>query len=145
MFEALFIDLPLALIGYALIVFILMKVQGDLVHDAEGVTLRSRIDGPGSTRAHEDMAKTNASGDESQHQTVQGAEALSAYEPNHSLILKRTGGDLLALPQDASLRRHAIQSLAAAWERQYPRPTDPTLRRHYDQWLASEFESLSNE
>ena len=241
MFEALFIDLPLALIGYALIIFILMKVQGDLVHDAEGVASRSRIDGPGSTLAREDVAKTHASRDESQHETVQIVEAVSACDPDHSVdddhlpphvptdfqqrrhfithlytlatdvyprpddleerrsyiervqasvtrmlhdpeevaamekrrldrsnseasfvssagdaqtslqpgghsgTIKRTGGDVLALPQDASLRRHAIQTLAAAWEKQYPRPTDPTLRRHYDQWLASEFASLSGE
>jgi hypothetical protein len=46
------------------------------------------------------------------------------------------------LPEDATLRRHALQLIVSRLEEHFPRPTDSTLIRHYEQWVDSELEKL---
>lgn len=48
--------------------------------------------------------------------------------------------DLVTLPQDSALRRHAITQLYAELTEGKPRPSDSTLRRHYDAMINAELE-----
>ncbi|NOS89155.1 MAG: hypothetical protein HOP34_11575 [Methylococcaceae bacterium] len=48
--------------------------------------------------------------------------------------------DIVTLPQDSALRRHAITQLYAELTEGKPRPSDSALRRHYDAMINAELE-----
>lgn len=71
---------------------------------------------------------------------------LEDTPPSKTVILEMStmaaNEPISCLPEDATLRRHALQLIVSRLEEHFPRPTDSTLIRHYEQWVDSELEKL---
>ena len=135
MFEAIFIDLPLVLAGYAGMVFLIMKYLGDTVHDA-GAALTTKPETPAApvpvARALEPEI--------SESLTAELSEAPVASEAAIDAVVNESCPDFL--PTDAQLRRHYLTNLLTIATTLHPRPEESTLRRHHRQLALSLVEDM---
>ena len=135
MFEAIFIDLPLVLAGYAGMVLLIMKYLGDTVHDA-GAALTTKPETPAApvpvARALEPEI--------SESLTAELSEAPVASEAGIDAVVNESCPDFL--PTDAQLRRHYLTNLLTIATTLHPRPEESTLRRHHRQLALSLVEDM---
>lgn len=135
MFEAIFIDLPLVLAGYAGMVLLIMKYLGDTVHDA-GAALTTKPETPAApvpvARALEPEI--------SESLTAELSEAPVASWAGTDAVVNESCPDFL--PTDAQLRRHYLTNLLTIATTLHPRPEESTLRRHHRQLALSLVEDM---
>lgn len=135
MLEAIFIDLPLVLAGYAGMVLLIMKYLGDTVHDA-GAALTTKPETPAApvpvARALEPEI--------SESLTAELSDAPVASETAIDAVVNESCPDFL--PTDAQLRRHYLTNLLTIATTLHPRPEESTLRRHHRQLALSLVEDM---
>ena len=135
MFEAIFIDLPLVLAGYAGMVLLIMKYLGDTVHDA-GAALTTK---PETPAAHVPVARV-LEPEISESLTAELSEAPVASGAGTDAVVNESCPDFL--PTDAQLRRHYLTNLLTIATTLHPRPEESTLRRHHRQLALSLVEDM---
>lgn len=135
MFEAIFIDLPLVLAGYAGMVFLIMKYLGDTVHDA-GAVVTSKTETPAAPAP----AARALEPEISEILTAELSEAPVASKSATDEVMDESYPDFL--PTDAQLRRHYLTNLLTIATTLHPRPEEATLRRHHRQLALSLVEGM---
>lgn len=135
MFEAIFIDLPLVLAGYAGVVFLIMKYLGDTVRDA-GAVVAMKPETPAAPKPVDRVPKPKI------------IETLEADQPEVLVALSSASDEVIGetypdfLPTDAQLRRHYLTNLLTIATTLHPRPEEATLRRHHRQLALSLVEEM---
>lgn len=135
MFEAIFIDLPLVLAGYAGMVLLIMKYLGDTVHDA-GAALTTKPETPAAPAPVARALEPEIS----ESLTAELSEAPVASGAGTDAVVNESCPDFL--PTDAQLRRHYLTNLLTIATTLHPRPEESTLRRHHRQLVLRLVEDM---
>lgn len=139
MLEFLFVDIPIVLIGYGLIVFILSHFAGSVseVETATGHHVSSDSNTETWSVDHEPEELTRLDEDET---ALFDPMAMIEFDEeeveSESLVLESH------VPSDVILRRHYLTHLSMMLETLHPQPEDAVLKRHHEQWLTQRIEAL---
>lgn len=140
MLEFLTVDLPLVLIGYCLIVFLISHFTASV-----GVV---KPEGSGLSGAADSNTETWSVGHEPQDLTLldEGDTALfdpvAMFEMDEEEFETEESPDLSPVPSDPVLRRHYRTHLKMMVEALHPEPQDAVLKRHHGQWLETLLDAL---
>lgn len=125
MFEVIFIDLPVVLVGYAGVVFVILKYLGDTVHDVGAVAVKHEV--PASSESMRLVVEKVTR----EIQLMEREDAVESALPAPDEIVSEIYPDFL--PTDVQLKRHYLTHLFTIATTLHPRPEEATLRRHHRQ------------
>ena len=150
MLEYVFVDFPLALIGYAGAVFVISRFVE--VHDGVslGTAPAAAAQNPAPAKpapvaepALESTTETWAVAHEPEGLTTLEADDVAIFDPMTMVEFDSEDAQPDAhVPTDAVLRRHYVTHLRMMLEAVYVEPTDSQLRRHHHQYLDYLCETL---
>jgi hypothetical protein len=146
MFSDLIVDLPLAVVGYALAVFVISRFTG--VHGVSETpsVAPTRSDDSAKGEAAPTLESTTETwtvDHEPEVLTELDADDLAIFDPTTMIEFDEDEVEPLGhLPSDAVLRRHFLHHLMMMLDTLYPEPTEAQQRRHHAQYLAYRMEEL---
>lgn len=144
MFEAIFVDFPVALVGYAAAVFAISRFVE--VHDAEEVGEASPVSSApvtapqaqdkGSKPVLESTTETWEVAHEPEGLTTLDDEDVVIFDPMALVEFDAKDEEPGShVPTDPVLRRHYLSHLRMMLETVHAEPTDSQLKRHHQQYL----------
>lgn len=141
MLEYVFVDLPLAIFGYAAAVFVISRVVE--VHD-EGVSPSSPVVQPSADakkhEASEPVLESTTETWEVDHEpeglTTLDEDDVAIFDPMTMVEFDSQDEEPGShIPSDVILRRHYLTHLRMMLEAVHVEPTDSQLKRHHQQYL----------
>lgn len=146
MFEYIFVDLPMAIIGYAAAVFVVSRFVE--VHDAGAAVLSPAVAPSGTVPEATPKVKENAEpvlesttetwavDHEPEGLTTLDDDDIAIFDPMTMVEFDSQDEEPDAhVPSDVVLRRHYLTHLRMMLETVHAEPTDSQLKRHHQQYL----------
>jgi len=138
MLEYVFVDLPLALVGYAAAVFVISRFVE--VHDIDALSSATVNETPAQGAVSEPVLESTTETWTVAHEpdglTTLDEDDIAIFDPMSMIEFDSQDEEPGShVPSDVVLRRHYLSHLRLMLETVHVEPTDSQLKRHHQQYL----------